>query len=186
VKRQLHRAAVRYNVWSNSTYAYGMAKISRIGHAETGFTRLYRYQFVWLESRFNCCEDAETGFMLLLWWCPLKNNSCRLNNLSIITIWAWFRPLLILVRQYRYLWSIFPLRLPILTFSSSWTKLELRWRLKGLVFAEEYLYSVVACPNTCKLAHLIFDKKKVGWLIEWIIPACESKSGYVVPESARW
>jgi hypothetical protein len=29
-----------------------------------------------------------------------KNNYCRLDNLLIPIIWAWFRPLLILIRQY--------------------------------------------------------------------------------------
>ncbi len=29
-----------------------------------------------------------------------KNNSCRIDNLLLPIIWAWFRPLLILIRQY--------------------------------------------------------------------------------------
>jgi hypothetical protein len=51
----------------NVQSAYGMAKILGIGHMATGFQD---YNNSSRQSRFNCCEDAETGVMLLLWWCP--------------------------------------------------------------------------------------------------------------------
>ncbi len=45
------------------------------------------------QSRVNCCEEAETG-LLLLWWCPLncKNNSCRLDNLPVPIVKPCFNP----------------------------------------------------------------------------------------------
>jgi hypothetical protein len=46
------------------------------------------------QNRFNCCEDAETGFMLFYNSVILnfKNKSCWLSKLSERIFWAWFDP----------------------------------------------------------------------------------------------
>jgi hypothetical protein len=35
-------------------------------HSSPGYANLSR------QIRLNCCKDADNGFMLILWWCPLK------------------------------------------------------------------------------------------------------------------
>ncbi len=62
-------------------YAFGMAMLSRIDHTETGFARLYLFvqtkpiQLLW-RCRCSYCDSIPLNF---------KNNSCRLDNLSIPT-----------------------------------------------------------------------------------------------------
>ncbi len=38
------------------------------------------------QSQLKCCEDAETSFMYLLWWCPFKIQNKTLPTMHLINI----------------------------------------------------------------------------------------------------